>query len=355
MYTSDTDRVNKVEDKKVIWCNHWFTAITNTIKDVKKTFGNSIVVIASNKNDRCAYKNYADKFFVEDGSLSAEEYVEWALGVCADNKVDLFIPKRCMLEIAKNMPRFEAIGTKVMCDDATTISLFDSKSEVYTGLAKSGYTSIPWFKVVKSIDDFILGYREVVESGNVVCIKYDTDEGASSFRVISDNWMNIDSLKQPLMNLITYNDMLSILSDGLHKNRLKPMILMHKLNNPEVSVDCYNSSQFGFVALPRFKMGNRVKEIRLNNSIIFDAKKLQDIYGFKSVWNAQYRWQKDGSLKLLEINPRISGGIHLSSAIGFSLPIQCIAEKLGIESNNPMPNKLHDHVVTQCETPIVLE
>lgn len=338
---------------KTIWFSGWFSALAITLKSVKNAFGNNVNIIVSHKNKLCAYKSIGDKFILEDDNISAEEYIDWALNICRENNVALFIPKRFMVEVAHNAFRFEAIGTRVLTEDYGIMHRIQSKSGVYQELSQIGYKNIPYYKVVNSRSDFVEGDNDIFDMGGKSCIKYDHDEGANSFRILEHCDPTIESLNSMLMNTMQYSDAESMISKAASEGKLKTLIMMEVLNGPEVSVDCYNSKQFGFIAIPRFKMGNRIKEIRLNNSIIENAQELQKVYGFKSIWNVQYRWDGSGNLMLLEINTRMSGGIHLSSMCGFSIPIQWIAECLGIDSKQNIKD-MRDCIVTQYETPIII-
>ena len=336
-----------------VWFSGWFSALAITLKSIRNTFGNRVNIITSHKNKLCAYKDIGDKFILEDDNISAQDYIDWAIQVCKDNNINVFIPKRFMLEVAHNAFRFEEIGTKVLNEDYGIMQRIQSKSEVYKELKQLGYQNIPYYKVVKGKKDLIDGDNDIFNMGRKPCIKYDCDEGANSFRVLEHSLPTIDSLDKMLMNIMQYDEAERMIGVAEELGKLKPLIMMEILNGPEVSVDCYNSRQFGFVAIPRFKMGNRIKEVRLNNSLIENARELQKIYGFKSVWNAQYRWDKSGNLMLLEINTRMSGGIHLSSMCGFSIPVQWVAESIGENTKQSIKN-MRDCVVTQYETPIIV-
>ena len=332
----------------VIWFNHWFQAIVDTINDIYATFDN-IEIIASNTRHGCVYQSFVDEFFVEP-DIDGIDYVNYALKICRDYNVDVFIPKKHSSDIADNIGYFDDIGVKVLCEKASVIHAFDSKVHAYNTLRQYGYDKIPYYKLITSVKDFKAGYKEVVSNGRIPCIKYDSDEGAQSFRVIADGWQKASSLNEMLMNLVTPYDMHKILEDMESSGTFKPLIMMEKLSNPEVSVDCYNSPTSGFLAIPRFKMGGRVKEIRLDTHILDDCKRLLEIFKFKSAFNVQYRWQDDKPY-LLEVNPRISGGTQISNLSGVHIPIQMLSDAVGAGIIQKEEN-VREIRVSEYETPV---
>lgn len=344
------DYYNKHKD--VIWFNTWFSAIANTIKCIKDEF-DTAHIIGTNKNEDCTYKGIVDEFYVEPSGVSGEEYLDFALDFCTRHKVKIFFPKYHMNTISKNKNLFENIGVTVVCEDYSLITAFNSKDEIYKILLSRGYERIPEYGVANSLIEFKQLYNRYSKEGHLVCTKFDKDEGASSFRLINNNILSYDSLNEPLENMLTYNSMCNILEDGEKRGLFKPLIVMPKLLSPEVSIDCYNSKQLGLIVIPRYKLGNRVKEIKLTQELIEDVKYLQEVFGFKSIFNVQYRWDKNGKAKLLEINTRMSGGIHLSSMSGVSIPNQVVAEILGVNSNQSIDD-IKEYRLTQCENPILL-
>lgn len=339
--------------KPAIWFNNWFSAIVVTIMDIKHTFGNQLRIIGTNRTEQCTYKNIVDKFLVEPSKVSSEEYVKFALEFCKSNNIKIFFPKAYMNAIAFHKSDFEKIGVTLVCEEYKTLDLFKSKQAVYEELKRQGYDKIPSYSVVSTTQEFEKKYLEYISSGEKVCCKFDRDEGASSFRVITDSFLNYKSLSEPLENLITFDNMKQILYSGEKNGRFKDLMVMPVLLGPEVSVDCYMSPTKGFIAIPRFKHGSRIKEIEFNSTLIEDCKRLQSIFGLKSIFNVQYRWDREGNPKLLEINTRMSGGIQLSSMCGFSIPRQLLADVLKIDSKQSLKDT-RECTVTQYENPIIL-
>lgn len=338
---------------KVIWFNHWFSAIINTVEAIKKAFPD-VKIIGSNRLDTCVYKYAVDEFYIEPTGLSGDEYTEFALNFCKEHSVDIFFVKAGMSGIAKYKEKFTDIGTTVICEDISVLNAFDSKSGIYNQLEKMGYKYNPDYYIVNSADEFIEAANKIRDNGDGVCIKYDTDEGANSFRIVTDGFINPKHLDEPSMNLLSFDNAEKILRSAERSGTFKPIIVMPYLNGPEVSVDCLMTANHGLVTLPRYKVGSRIKEVKLTKELMDDCVELNKIFDFKYIFNAQYRWTKDGKPKLLEINPRISGGLHLTSMCGFNLVIELISDILGVKSNQSLSD-IKECKVTQYETPVLLD
>lgn len=98
-----------------IWMNHWFSTAYNIVNLIKQD-DPDFYVIGTNENYNSPIRTVCDEWYQEP-TLKDDEYVEHCLEFCQDHHVDVFLPRRGMLEISKQKSQFEALGTKVMVDD----------------------------------------------------------------------------------------------------------------------------------------------------------------------------------------------------------------------------------------------
>lgn len=339
------------DGKTVIWFNNWFSSLAYTIENLKNS-NSDLVIIGTNVSTDCPYSKSVDIFEIEP-KVWGEKYIEWALGFCKKYGIDIVFARYHVNEIAQNIERFENIGVNVVCEDISIYNAMESKSKVYEFLASKGYTEIPEYYVANTTSEFEKFFGIIDDSGNKVCTKFDHDEGAQSFRLITDSLISETSLNSTLENVLTYDNMVAILNKMELAGKMKPLMVMPKLLSPEVSVDCYNSMTEGFIAIPRYKYGSRIKEIKLNQDLIDNCAKIQKIYGFKYGFNVQFRWASNGEFKLLEINPRLSGGIHLTDMCGFSIVRQIVGDILCCKTNQSVKD-IHEVRLTQVEKPVIL-
>jgi predicted ATP-grasp superfamily ATP-dependent carboligase len=127
------------------------------------------------------------------------------------------------------------------------------------------------------------------------------------------------------------------------------VIVMPYLSEPEISVDCFAREE-GNVIIPRVKIGGRIQKIEYDKDVLAAADRLIDIIKPKFPVNIQFRYFK-GKLKLLEINPRLSGNAHMSSmAANVNLPAAAAFRALG-EEFLLSPN-YQEKMFSYVETPV---
>lgn len=338
----------------VIWFNNWFSSLPITLKEIKEQF-NMVKIIGTSISTKCAYEPFVDEWSLEPSNVTPEEYVQWALKFCKKNKVNIFFARNYAKTISKYINSFDEIGVTVVCEEYETYQEFYSKAQIYERLRQSNFGEelIPPYSIVNTVEGFKATYRDYNTYGETVCIKFDHDEGAASFREITDSFISSRSLKEKLENKITYDNAVAIIEAMEKQHTMQDIMVMPKILSPEVSIDCYKSPNYGFIIIPRFKLGGRVKEIRMDSYLIQKCIEIHEIFNFNYAYNVQFRWSRTGYPLLLEINPRISGGIHLSSLSGVSIPNQIIADILGLSiiHSEKYPK---ERLITQYETPVII-
>jgi hypothetical protein len=135
---------------------------------------------------------------------------------------------------------------------------------------------------------------------------------------------------------------------------------MELLDSPEISVDCYKSKQ-GFIAICREKIKDtRVQRIYYNEEISKICEKIGDIFNFRFPFNVQFRVahneisNKIENLRLLEINPRMSGGTYYSTLFDMNICNVCLCDVLNKVDEYDISKfvKFEDKRVTHVERAI---
>ena len=106
-----------------------------------------------------------------------------------------------------------------------------------------------------------------------------------------------------------------------------------------------------YTAIPRKKGNGRIREIEYNQELIEIAVKMAEQYKIPYVFNIQVKY-KDGIPKLLEINPRMSGGLHISCLAGINIPYYAIKLVLGDRLETLHPK--FGVKATYIEEPVIL-
>lgn len=335
---------------KRIWFNHWFSTayhLINLIRDGNQDF----YFIGSNKNDYAIYKLACDEWYSELEKISDGDYVDFCINFCREHDVNIFIPRRNLTAIAQRREDFDKFGVKVLVGkDAKLMKILDDKVATYEFISAGGLDKIiPPYKIATNFDEFVQACDALKTPTNRICYKLTADEGALTFRVIDDSVENISALHNMPNMKVTRAAAQKILSRYDFKI---PLLVMPYLNGQEISVDCLSTPR-GNIIVPRFKTNHRYSEIKFDAAIINVAEKILSLLKFDVPINIQFRTD-GGKLYLLEINPRMSGGLQLSClGAGINIPDLAINQLLGIEKIWTPPAKNFCRVAN-IETPVVL-
>lgn len=315
-----------------VWFNRWFTTVSHYIELIRgNEDGRRFVIFGSSPNRDALYLQFCDYAFVEP-EISGDDYIAFCLDFCQKHKIDIFIPRKENVLISKRLSEFEAIGVKVLvCPDADIMELLDNKASTYRSLLQKEQEGnklipIPDFYVVNNLKEFKTAYESLREKGHSVCFKPVVGEGASGFHVIKDQMATIDQLlRGGIGRRIPYPYACEILSQ---QNSFPDLMVLEYLEGTEYSIDCLASKEKLLAAIPRMKGNGRVREMVKHPELIQLAYKFQQEYKLPYIFNIQVKYN-NGIPKLLEVNPRMSGGMHFSCLSGINFPYLAIKILLG--------------------------
>ena len=166
-----------------VWFNHWFSTAHQIIGLMKRNAANEIYVIGSNLVMNSVIKNACDEWY-SDSELKGDSYVSFCIEFCKAHDIDVFAPRREMVEISRQKERFERLGVKVLADSYDKISFLGDKAKTYEFFKGNKDINVPDYFVVNNSAEFEQAYERLRQSGSGVCCKYVQDEGGMSFRRI---------------------------------------------------------------------------------------------------------------------------------------------------------------------------
>lgn len=311
----------------------------------------SFTFVGSSENEHAVYKRACDEWYVEPGGLSEREYVDFCIDFCKKHKIDVFVPRRNLTQIVLEKERFDALGVKLFADDCKELQLIlDDKIKTYEYIREINKEIVPDFYVATSLEEFKEGYGKLKEKGYTVCYKLTVDEGARSFRVVKDDAYGASSIYEKPGSKITLEHALIILSSY---DFSVPVLLMPYLNGVEISIDCMKMDDESII-IPRYKTSKRFSTVKFDKEIMALCKELLDRLNCKMVMNVQFKLLNNKPY-LLEINPRMSGGLQLScKASGINLPSVALNYLLGKKEEWRYPEFTSAKVV-HIETPVCLD
>ena len=331
-----------------VWFNHWFSTSYGIIELMKEDSANEIYVIGSNQRINSVIQMVCDEWY-QDSSADGEEYLKYCLDFCREHKVDVFVPRRKMVEISENIERFHEIGVKVMVDNYSIVRILNNKAAAYDHLKDSEGLYIPDYHIVNDVDGFIDAYADLRRKHSQVCVKFVRDEGGMSYRKLTENVDKWKKLKVYVGSTVAYDDYVDTLKEA---GSFDDLIVMAYLPGNEISVDCMKTSQ-GLIAIPRVKGAARHEKVEFDEEILKMTRIIMDQTDLQYPCNIQFK-MKDDIPYLLEINTRMSGGLQMSClAAEVNIPNIALNKLLGREV--PWTIRKEERIVSYIEIPQIIK
>lgn len=307
-----------------VWFNHWFSTAYYFIKYLQSHY---YYVIGSNYRDNCVYRTNADVFYKEP-MIYGDEYVDWCLDFCYKHNVDVFVPRKGMSEIVHRIEEFDALGVKVMCErNKEMFDILNSKSKTAEYFKQLNIVSVPEYRLATTASEFKSACDSLEQSYSDLCMKYDCDEGGTSYKRIRRKGMSMNRFTEADAYSISIEEAICCMATV---DSFKPMVIMPYLSGTEISVDCLGVGD-SFIAIPRYKLSNRVTRFEQDIFIYETCKKFWQNSKLECPFNVQFRYDGVGTPYLLEVNTRLSGGSWKAKNLGFDFISMAVSKLIGEE------------------------
>ncbi len=328
-----------------IWFNKTFSHIRGAIALIRKgDTRNKFRVICSSTNIHFEGFLEADQIAIEPKGLIGDAYLNFCLDFCRQNRVHLFYPGKEAALIGHNFKLFKDIGTTVVSvASQQNLDRIHNKAIFYERY-KSAHVPTPDFEVVSSFETFAAAYERLKTRHRILSIKPAISVYGIGFRIIDEE----RSALTHMLGGIDYHVALpDLMREFERAQQFKPLLLMEYLSGNEYSVDCLASNGRLRCAIQRRK-GNESSygQVIEDRADIFEAcNVLAKQESLNAIFNAQFRVSSDGTLKLLEVNPRMSGGIAMSCLAGPNLPYLAVLDALdGLNDDQIIGTKVGSRV-----------
>lgn len=334
-----------------VWFNQWFSTAYHLIALMRAGSFGAFTFIGSSANPHMLYRLVCDEWQTEPELPTDEAYAQFALAFCREHSIDVFFPRRGLTLLSHFHAAFRAQGTVLAAGDAAVMDLLDDKAATYAFFKKHLPALVPAHRIAHSYEEFVAAYEALRPHCARVCYKLTEDEGATTFRVIDDSILAAGDIARKPGTKLTW-EMARTIVRGYDFS--VPFLLMPYLNGQEISVDCLQTKR-GAIIIPRFKTNHRYAEIRFDKEIVATCQSIMALLQIDVPINIQLR--SDGTrYYLLEINPRMSGGLQLSClATGINVPDIALNRLIGIEKAWQYPDRSRTQYVANLETPKLLQ
>lgn len=310
--------------KKKIWFNKTFSSVHAALTLIRQGGeGEEYELVVSSTNPRAIAFMAAHESAVEPSGLTGTAYVDWCLDFSLERKVDIFVPGKEASLVSGRRAEFEAHGTRVLsAGESDAIDLIHNKAAFYQATQIASVPA-PEFAVFDSLESFDAAYSAMRQMHPILCMKPSVSVYGIGFRKIVEDrtafnlMMDGDAYRVDLLSL---REMLE------RADTTRAMLLMPFLDGHEFSVDCVASHGELVSSVARCKSlaTGGGQKIVLRNDIDLSCRELIREYKLNGNINIQFREGQNG-LRLLEINPRMSGGVAMASLAGPNLPYLAIA------------------------------
>jgi carbamoylphosphate synthase large subunit len=302
-----------------VWFNRSFSSVHTAIDLIRQADTDQrFTIIHSNPNPKSPVARVAHAFHLEPTGLATPDYIDWCLAFCREHGVGIFVPGREATAIAGVHARFEAIGTRVAsAASETALHLIHDKARFYTETDLPA-APVAEFRQFEDAAGFEAAWDLLRRRHAKLCVKPSHSIYGLGFAVLDEERNSAELL----MAGAEYHVSLADFRAGLARlGGFRSMLLMEYLDGREYSVDCVGDEGRLVTAVVRRKSSQAGAGQRIDQRAdILDATaQLCASHGLSGIFNVQFR-EAGGRPRLLEINPRMSGGIGMACVAGPNLP-----------------------------------
>ena len=325
-----------------IWYTKGLSNTAHAIRLLREGYGASISVMASHTIPDAPIAQTADQFLIEPLDLAG--YPEWVLETATALDVDLVIAQRRPDLFADFRDAFESAGIRLQLPaDPKALRVIDRKDLFGMEMETIGLPC-PDFEIFKTLEEFDQASSMMLEDGlapDGFCVKPARGIFGSGFRALRDEGSDMQRLLANEFYEISTGRFRDMLAEA---QMPEDMLLMRFLPGVERSVDflCRDGEMMSGVSRVKHKTGQ-----------LLETEGYARHFGLNGICNMQTRENADGEQSILEVNPRMSGGMQISCLAGINLPAWNVALALDLRPDTEIPRGRNGLIVGVEETPVI--
>ncbi|MDR1079604.1 MAG: ATP-grasp domain-containing protein [Deltaproteobacteria bacterium] len=317
----------------LLWLNHGFSSLYNVIELLSLGvsrhggFPGGLKVLLSHSNPGFVARPLADEFLDEPEDGHGEGYSDWCLDTCRARGVRIFWPSRQASSLAARAADFERAGVRLMVPAGpVTIETLNDKAAFYKACGGMGL-GIPRYREANDLPAFRAAVEELRELGPAVCFKPARSIYGLGFKIIRSSHDPLASFLSGDSSSVSFQEALRVLD--VPPERFPKLLVMEFLPPPEYSLDCLAmEGRLTAVTVRRKPLRSGAPESLADDPGLAEAAAaLVGHFGLSWIVNVQFRSSPDGP-KLLEINPRMAGGLYFSCLGGINYPYWAVRSAL---------------------------
>jgi hypothetical protein len=319
-----------------LWLNRNIASSYNVLETIRESLrpGEDWRIVTSHPYRYSSVFRLSDHHEVEPAGLGDRQYIRYCLNFIRRNKVNVFLPGTKLRAVLRARRHFDALGvTIIAAADASTVYTLESKSRLYRAVP-SEMRIVPDYRVVRDMDGFDRAYAALRRHHRLVCFKPCVSVYGLGFRIVTPWGGGVRRLLNTASLKIGLRSVRRILGS---EDIFRPLMLMPYLPGPERSVDCLGHHGELVRAVVRRKgTVEGYQKLEHNPGLIEIVRKLTAHFKLSGLYNVQFR-DSGGRPYLLEINPRMSGGLYGSCLSGVAFPYWAIRLAMGTAKPEDVP------------------
>ncbi|MCI0654006.1 MAG: ATP-grasp domain-containing protein [Methylococcaceae bacterium] len=302
-----------------VWFNRTFSNLHSVLEAIRRgDAASEFELVCSHDHPRFPGFLAAHEHFLEPSGLRGADYVDFCLDFCERSHIAVFAPGREAVALAEQTARFASLDVRVLnAASAENLRALHDKARFYASAFEFSIPP-PEFDAFDSAEAFDAAYERLRARHPALCVKPAQGVFGVGFRVIDEGRRGLDLILKGLMHHIPLPDLRRLLAEA---QSFPTLLLMEYLGGQEYSADCVGDGARLIACVQRCKPvdGRYGQNIVDLPEIRLACMELTRRYGLFGLFNIQFREGRHG-LRLLEVNPRFSGGVGMSCAAGINLP-----------------------------------
>lgn len=293
-----------------VWFNRHFSTIGRVLHQLRAASDPlPIWTCVSHRHAHFTGYAYADHALLEPAGLEAPSYLEWCLQTVQRLRITHLVPGHQQSYLTLQANEFARNGcTVVQAAPADILPNLHRKEWVYEQVA--GDVPLPAYEVASDIEQALDAIKRLSCEGEVSVKPCVSVYGKGFFRLVDG------TPERPDADTVEGWE-----ARVRAKDHFEPHLVMRYLTGAEYSLDIAARDGQILAAVIRCKDElNKVQTIVEKPDLVKYAAAMVRRFRGNGLLNIQFKDDIEGNARLLEINPRASGGMGMSCVSGVNLP-----------------------------------
>ena len=272
-----------------------------------------VQIYASAIDSQSPVRDVAPSFWTEP-ARKAVDYTNWLLETAIEHGIDILVPQRGKIGVANALGQFAENRIQVhLAADAQTLELLDDKAAFTASLAGDPYLCPT--RVITTAAAFEDAVAALSDQGAVACVKPVRGVYGAGYWTLDATHPHAH-LADPDARRIAPDVYAASLRRTEDIGATFSLLVMEHLPGLEASVDIIADRGAVMLASVRTKLDANHQRIETQHPLIAHASSLIRKHRLHGAINVQYKLDRRGAWRILEINARAAGGSSYCDEVG---------------------------------------